>query len=103
MIFSSSAAETITSCEEKDGKIYVSSDASPEDTEKQVTGEGFPYNEGEYFITDYVLDAETFTLLSLDETLVAPDGSTRPYVTLLLNMMWKDQSWHRQCTNTAQP
>ena len=67
--------------EEKDGKIYVSSDASPEDTEKQVTGEGFPYNEGEYFITDYVLDAETFTLLSLDETLVAPDGSTRPYVT----------------------
>ena len=29
----------------------------------------------------YVLDAETFTLLSLDETLVAPDGSTRPYVT----------------------
>ena len=59
VIFSSSAAETITSCEEKDGKIYVSSDASPEDTEKQVTGEGFPYNEGEYFITDYVLDAET--------------------------------------------
>ena len=37
VIFSSSAAETITSCEEKDGKIYVSSDASPEDTEKQVT------------------------------------------------------------------
>lgn len=81
VIFSSSADETITSCEEKDGKIYVSSDASPEDTEKQVTGEGFPYNEGEYFITDYVLDAETFTLLSLDETLVAPDGSTRPYIT----------------------
>ena len=53
VIFSSSAAETITSCEEKDGKIYVSSDASPEDTEKQVTGEGFPYNEGEYFITEY--------------------------------------------------
>ena len=31
VIFSSSAAETITSCEEKDGKIYVSSDASPEE------------------------------------------------------------------------
>ena len=51
--------EVFSKIEEKDGKIYVSSDASPEDTEKQVTGEGFPYNEGEYFITDYVLDAET--------------------------------------------
>ena len=35
VIFSSSADETITSCEEKDGKIYVSSDLSPEDTALQ--------------------------------------------------------------------
>ena len=79
MIFLKNSSEVIKSCEEKDGKIYVSTELTSAFSEELVTADGYTYNKGEFMTVDYILDAKTKVILSDKTMLVASDGTKREY------------------------
>ena len=73
--------EMVKTCEKKDGKLYVSTELSPEDSRKIAASGGFIYNDGEIVKGDYVLDAKTLAILSQRQMTAAADGTERTFST----------------------
>ena len=81
IVFSIADTETIKSCEEKDGKLYVTTELSAEQSVELVAKDGYTCGAGEHLRVEYVLDAKTSTVLSNKTFLVAEDGAKRDYCT----------------------
>ena len=74
--------EVVKTCEKKDGKLYVSTELSPEDSQKVAESGDFTYNDGEILKSDYVLDAKTLAILSQEQMTEAPDGTQHTFSTV---------------------
>ena len=73
--------EMVKTCEKKDGKLYVSTETSLEDSRKIAARGDFTYNDGEIVKGDYVLDAKTLAILSQKQMTVAADGTEHIFST----------------------
>lgn len=80
LIYAERTEETIKKSEKKDGKIYIFSETSEDQTKECLEADGYTWNEGDYFRCEYCIDANTEEILSIHEDVVSTDGTTRKYI-----------------------
>ena len=70
--------EVVSAVKKKDG-ILLQTKYSEEDSGIVALRDGLAYTAGEYISTNYVLDADTYRVISLERELVSPNNRTRYY------------------------